>query len=356
MAQGHRSGIAGELEVVVQPVVGEVGPAEPLQVHGEEGHVVEAVEVAELVVELQAVQGARAVVEAEDVVGDQVAVAVDDPRVGAPVGEQRAAAGQEPGGQPVDRVDHLPREHRARCPHLLDVRRPPAAERVAAPLRGHVGAAAGGGVEGGERPRQVPQVVPDRGAGPDQGRQAAVVGHAPHHDQMLDGRAVGAPAGPRRQLGTGDAADPEVDVGGEPPVELHLAAAGRKPALGSAEVEEGGRHRLLQLVGALTEQEHDPAVGLPHLGPTGSAHHSSARSCGRRPDDRTNSATAADMTTLPPRRRGCEPRIPGSRPVSASDRSIRVRPGPTRDPSRRRCGGRASVADPARPSRGRGTP
>ena len=160
VAQGHRSGVPGELDVVVQPVVGEVGPAEPLQVHGEERHVVEAVDVAELVVELQAVQGARAVVEAEDVVGDEVAVAVDDPPVGAPVGEQRTAAGQEPGGQPVHRVDRLRRRQAALRPYLLDVRRPPAAERVAAALRGHVGVAAGGGVEGGDRPRQVPQVVP----------------------------------------------------------------------------------------------------------------------------------------------------------------------------------------------------
>ena len=116
VAQGDRSGVPGELDVVVQPVVGEVGSAEPFEVHGEERHVVEAVEVAELVVELQAVQGARAVVEAEDVVGDEVAVAVDDPPVGAPVGEQRTAAGQEPGGQPVHRVDRLRRRHACTAP------------------------------------------------------------------------------------------------------------------------------------------------------------------------------------------------------------------------------------------------
>ena len=48
--------------------------------------------------------------------------------------------------------------------------------------------------------------------------------------------------------------------------------------------------------------------------------------------------------------------VTASGPVSGSDRSIRVRPEPTRDSSRRRCSGRASVADPARQSRGRGTP
>ena len=57
VAQGHRGGVPGELDVVVQPVLGEVGPAEPLQVHGEERDVVEAVDVAELVVELQARRG-----------------------------------------------------------------------------------------------------------------------------------------------------------------------------------------------------------------------------------------------------------------------------------------------------------
>jgi len=84
---------------------------------------------------------------------------------------------------------------------------------------------------------------------------------------MLDGCAVGVPTGPRRQLRARDAADPEVDVAGELPVELHLAAAGREPTLRSAEVEETGRHGLLHLVGALTEQEHDPDVGFPDVGP-----------------------------------------------------------------------------------------
>ena len=59
---------------------------EPFQVHGQEGDVVEAVDVAQAVVELQAVQRPGPVVEAEDVVGDQVAVAVDDAAAGAPVG------------------------------------------------------------------------------------------------------------------------------------------------------------------------------------------------------------------------------------------------------------------------------
>lgn len=66
-----------------------------LDVHGQEGGVVEDVQPAQPVVELQAVERSGPVVEAEDVVGDQIGVAVDDVPVGDPRGEQRRPSGQE---------------------------------------------------------------------------------------------------------------------------------------------------------------------------------------------------------------------------------------------------------------------
>jgi len=68
--QRRGSGVTGELAVVGHELVGQFRGAEPFQVHREEGHVVEHVDVAQVVVELQAVQHPRAVVEAEDVVGE----------------------------------------------------------------------------------------------------------------------------------------------------------------------------------------------------------------------------------------------------------------------------------------------
>ena len=79
MLQGRDSRrVAGELHVPVEERSGEPGGAEPFQVHGQEGGIVEAVDVPQPIVELQAVQHAWPVGQAEDVVGEQVAVAVAD--------------------------------------------------------------------------------------------------------------------------------------------------------------------------------------------------------------------------------------------------------------------------------------
>ena len=87
----RRRQVTGELGVPVGEPPGQVGGAEPLQVHGQAGGVVQAVEPAEPVIEVEAVEDPRPVVQAVDVVGEQIAVAVDD----APVADPgRAAAGR----------------------------------------------------------------------------------------------------------------------------------------------------------------------------------------------------------------------------------------------------------------------
>ena len=64
--------------VALEEVVTKVFAAQELQVHREEGGVVDAVDVAKFVVELQAVEQRRFALPAEDIVGEQIAVAVDD--------------------------------------------------------------------------------------------------------------------------------------------------------------------------------------------------------------------------------------------------------------------------------------
>ena len=90
-----------------QPVncSGELAGAEPFQVHGQERGVVEPVDPAQPVVELQAVQDPRPVLQAEDVLGQQVPVPVHDAATADPGIEQGRAPGEEPPGQPLHLID-----------------------------------------------------------------------------------------------------------------------------------------------------------------------------------------------------------------------------------------------------------
>jgi hypothetical protein len=60
----------------------------------------------------------------------------------------------------------------------------------------------------------------------------------------------------------GHLAEAEVDVGGEPAVELEFPVQRRAAALWGAEVEESGARRLLDLVGPVAQQDHHADVGL----------------------------------------------------------------------------------------------
>ena len=77
MRERRRPGVAGVVGVGREELGGQVGAAQVLQVHGQEGDVGERVAQTQAVVELQAVEDPRPVVEQEDVVGQQVSVPVD---------------------------------------------------------------------------------------------------------------------------------------------------------------------------------------------------------------------------------------------------------------------------------------
>ncbi len=97
---------AGVLLVGRHERVGVVRVAEPAEVHHQEGEVGHHVEVAQVVVELDAVEDPRSVVEAEDVVGAQVAVAVAHLAVGHPLGVQGRPAAEPARREPLHLVEH----------------------------------------------------------------------------------------------------------------------------------------------------------------------------------------------------------------------------------------------------------
>ena len=129
-----RGGIAGELGVGVEEGRAQVGAAQPFQIHRQERDVVEDVDVAQVVVEVEAVQHPRPVGEAEHVVGDQVAVSVHHPPVDAPPGEEISPTVHEPRCQPVDLVNEAVGEQRTPVPgEFRDVGPPTPRSAAAAP-------------------------------------------------------------------------------------------------------------------------------------------------------------------------------------------------------------------------------
>ena len=252
VAQGRGGGIAGELGVGVEEGRAQVGAAQPFQVHRQERDVVEDVDVAQVVVEVEAVQHPRPVGEAEHVVGDQVAVSVHHPPIDVPPGEEVTPTVHEPRCQPVDLVDEAVGEQRTPVPgEFRDVGPPTPAQCCRRAVDGDARSASGVRVEGRHQPGQIAQLVPHRCARHDERRQSPVGGHAAHHEHGLVGL-----------VRAGEPAEAQVHVRGDPAVELQLAAQGRRPPIRRGEVEERGPHRLLGLVGAVTDQDHHPDVGL----------------------------------------------------------------------------------------------
>ena len=86
----------------------------------------------------------------------------------------------------------------------------------------------------------------------DEGGQPSLRRHAPHHDEVVADGAVDVV----------HVGHPEVHVGGQPAVQLHLPVAGGPAGVDGAEVEEAEVDGLLQLVGAVADEEHDRRVGL----------------------------------------------------------------------------------------------
>ena len=104
MAQRGGRGVTGVLQVPAGEPLGELAGAESFQVHGQERSVVEPVDPAQPVVELQAVKDPRPVMKAEDILGQQVPVPVHDAAAADPGIEQGCASGQEPPRKPLDLI------------------------------------------------------------------------------------------------------------------------------------------------------------------------------------------------------------------------------------------------------------
>ena len=245
VGQGGGPGVVRVLAVGGEEVVGEVGTPEAFEVHGQEGHVGEAVAQPQRGVELEAVEHPGPVREAEDVVGQQVAVAVAGPALGHPAREQRRSPDEVALGEAVDGADVVGVEDAGHSQHLPGVGRPAGSRGVAA--RGLVRRRAGSrAMERRQQVGEVPEVAGDVRTGADQGGEAPVGGHAPHDDQVVA----------RLPVGPGHVGHPEVHVGRQPAVELHLAVAGQAPGVPGAEVEEPQVDRLLHLVGPVAEEDH----------------------------------------------------------------------------------------------------
>ncbi|MGQ0483592.1 MAG: hypothetical protein ACT4O0_21515 [Pseudonocardia sp.] len=256
---GERGGrrVAGEIGVVGEEPLGQFGVAEPVEIHGQEARVVQPVDVAQRVVELQAVQRPGPVSETEHVVRDEVAVPVEHPSLGDPAVEQRRPPGQEPQGQQLDvGRDGVVQHAAAETGELGEAVGPASAQCVPAALRGDRRPALGGGVERREPAREHAQLPGYRLASPHQLGQPSPPRHPAHHHGRLALAAEGV-----AHLG-----QPQVDVRAQPPVQLQLPPAGGLPPSGGAEVEEAGTDRLLDLVRAVADQEHHADVRLVHGG------------------------------------------------------------------------------------------
>ncbi len=169
--------------------------------------------------------------------------------------EQRPAPRQVPRRQRV----HL--QHVVHLDHALPdgeqaggVGRPAPGQRLPPGCTVGRGAAIGPGVEGGDQPGQAPQLGVEVGTRGHERRESPVVGHAPHHDQVIAHAAV-------RPDDVGHA---QVDVGGQPPVELHLPGADIRPRLTATEVEESEIDWLLELERPVPDEHDDRGVRLRH--------------------------------------------------------------------------------------------
>ena len=118
------------------------------------------------------------------------------------------------------------------------------------------------GVEGGDRLGDPIDLRDREGAllEPDVG---ALLVREPHHvNRVVDDLSLAAD--PVRAAFDRDRRHPEVDVGGEAPIELDLRLAGGAALLARGEVEEAEVDRLLHLVDVVAEHEDPRDVGLEH--------------------------------------------------------------------------------------------
>jgi hypothetical protein len=182
-------------------------------------------------------------------------VTVDSAPLGDASVEQAAATIQEARRQPLDlvessRVDDLGRE----ASHLREARLPSGAQLLEAGLIVYVRPAFATRMDCRELPGQPAEIASHVLALTDERRQATLLRHATHHHDRL------VPT-----VREGEVGETEVHVRREAAVQLQLTSAGGRTLLPGREVEEPEVDRLLELVGAVTD-EHEPCtVGLPSL-------------------------------------------------------------------------------------------
>ena len=266
----RRRRVAAEPAVTLQEVVGELPSIEELQIHCQEGGVVDDVQMAQGIVELEAVQDLHlAVRQAEDVVCEQVAMAVDDASILDARGEKNRPPCDELRGQVFEVTNLVGGQHAADEPFQLgDVLLPQCADGTDLALLVDGATTIGSLVEPRELIGDSLQRRGDRLAVAHPGGQPAGLGVAAHHHDRLGG-AAGWVA---------HVCDAQIRVGGEPAVELDLALARPLAALGSGMVEKVGGDRLLAFVCPVADEYHHPGVGFADLRIGGSC----ARRRGRR--------------------------------------------------------------------------
>src|SRR5581483_12439582 len=137
---------------------------------------------------------------------------------------------------------------------LPDVGRPAGLQGVLSALSLDLRPTPGTGVQHGQLPGERAQRFAHRYAGADQGGQAPLRWHPAHHHRRFAAAADGI----------ADLGQTEVHVRCDPAVQADLAKAGLAATLLATEVQEAGTDRLLDLIRAVTDQEHHPDMGLVH--------------------------------------------------------------------------------------------
>lgn len=253
MGQRVRPEVARNHSVSAQEMTRQVGPAQTLEIHGQKCHVGEDVAGTEPIVELEAIEHPGPVVEAEDVVGQEVPVAVTGPPLFHPMLEERPATGEEPRRERRDVVQHVGVKHiSAEGLHGRAVRRPSRDFGVDTcdlvdPLR-----TLRVTMEPGQKVGQAVEVAEHRRPADHQRRQPPVVGHAAHHEEMIQERPVRP-----RHVG-----DPQVHVRRQPTVERKLLLTCREPRLARPEIHESQVEGLLHLVGTVAQEEDHSGMGF----------------------------------------------------------------------------------------------
>lgn len=237
------------------------GRAAPGQVHDQEGEVIGDVERPQDRVELDAVDDLGRLAE-EHVLGSQISVhlahepvasaRVECGFVDADAGRHQPCEAVDPPGQPRagDEVDQLGDVLGEFASHGRGAADPACGRAVAVELRQ---AASDSFYLGGT-------VAPDAGRKHFGESTGLVV--APHHNDVVE-RAVRVGRGELHAPRAGDnRSDVEIDVGSEASVQPDFLLAHQTPACRRAVVEERQHHRFLQLVGAVTGDEHERDVRL----------------------------------------------------------------------------------------------